>query len=132
MLKCAANSLMGLKVCKLLGTRHKKIKITISTGFFKNHAKSKKHKRWETFWRRSRQPELVLHVLRLVLHVLRLVLHVLCSSYSQLSFRATLNLRYRPPTQPVVKVMKVMGFWSFIFPETYIYIYIYYRSCIYL
>ena len=30
-LKCAANSLVGLKVCKLLGSRQKKIKITIST-----------------------------------------------------------------------------------------------------
>ena len=33
-LKCAVNFIMGLKVCKLLGTRPKKIKITISTLFF--------------------------------------------------------------------------------------------------
>ena len=32
--KLSANSFMGLKVCKLLGTRQKKIKITISTLFF--------------------------------------------------------------------------------------------------
>ena len=33
-LKLSTNSLMGSKVCKLLGSRQKKIKITISTLFF--------------------------------------------------------------------------------------------------
>ena len=39
-LKCAANSLMGLKVCKLLGTRQKKLKLQFLHDFFKNGIKS--------------------------------------------------------------------------------------------
>ena len=79
------------------------------------------------FWRRSRQPDLVLHVLRLVLHVLCLVLHVLCLS----RFRVPpLPTSYRLPAKRealVVKVKwsevkKVIQNRSFIFPETYIYI----------
>ena len=70
-------------------------------------------------WRRSRQPalvlhvlRLVLHVLRLVLHVLRLVLHVLCSS----RFRVPpLPTSYRLPAKRealVVKKVKWVKWWS--------------------
>ena len=48
-LKLSANYLMGLKVCKLLGTRPKKSKSQFQYDFF-NRAKSLKHRRWEAFF----------------------------------------------------------------------------------
>ena len=76
-------------------------------------------------WRRSRQPALVLHVLRLVLHVLcssRFIVPPLPTSY-RLPVKERSDWLWKK-----VSDEKVMQKRSFIFLETYIYD----RSCIYL
>ena len=83
-------------------------------------------------WRRSRQPALVLHVLRLVLHVLclsRFRVPPLPTSYRLPAKREALVVKSEVKwSEWVSEWWKVMQKRSFIFPETYIYD----RSCIYL
>ena len=135
-LKLSANSLMGLKVCKLLGTRPKKIKITISTWFFFNRAKSLKQGRWEAFFENlAAKPPKPGKTARRAAN----------SADIRCTQAALIGPRCRLPTRLGVRAKRAwlwsevkvksesesewaMQKRSFIYPETCIY----YRSCIYL